>query len=434
MPFSCKGRGFWPSCGGRRMADTAAWLVDRVLPEVPVRQWVLTLPFALRYRLAYDAELTGAVLREFLRAVFAALRRRARRARSVPRGQCGAVAFVQRFGDALNLHVHFHALVLDGVYDARGEGRPEFHALGPPSDAELAGIAARIARRIARELARRGTGPEEEAAAADPLMAEEPWLAALAAASACGRQILGSEAGRPLLRLGDRVDPEELPTDTPLCVRVAGVSLHAAVTVPARDRRRLERLCRYVARPAVASERLSRLDDGRLIYRLKRRWRDGTAAFVFAPEEFVARLAALVPPPRFHLVRYAGVLAPGARLRARVVPEPAERRRPDGAPVAPAPSGGTPAAPGAARAAPPPSRARRPYPWAELMRRVFAVDVLECPRCHGPLKILAAIHPPDTAGAILECLGLPARPPPVAPARRAAAAAAFEPDPDWSRD
>jgi len=309
VPFSCKGRGFCPSCGGRRMADTAAWLVDRVLPEVPVRQWVLTLPFALRHRLAFDAELTAAVLREFLRAVFASLRRRARRACGVARGQCGAVVFVQRFGDALNLHVHFHALVLDGVYDDCGDARPEFHALGPPSDDELAGIAARIARRLARELTRRGLGPEEDPAAADPLASEEPWLAALAAASARGRQILGPEAGRPLLRLGDRVDPEDLPTGTPLCVRVAGVSLHGAVTVPARDRRRLERLCRYVARPAISSERLTRLDDGRLVYQLKRRWRDGTTAFVFEPEEFVARLAALVPPPRSHLVRYAGVLA-----------------------------------------------------------------------------------------------------------------------------
>ena len=65
------------------------------------------------------------------------------------------------------------------------------------------------------------------------------------------------------------------------------------------------------------------------------------------------------------------------------------------------------------------------------MRRVFALDVLERHRCHGPLKILAAIHPPDTAGAILECLGLPARAPPVAPARRVAPAL---PDTDWSRD
>jgi len=95
-------------------------------------------------------------------------------------------------------------------------GRSGFHALGTPSDEELAGIAARTARRIARKLTRRGLGPEEDAAAADPLASEEPWLAALAAASACGRQILGPEAGRPLLRLGDRVDPEDLPTGTPL--------------------------------------------------------------------------------------------------------------------------------------------------------------------------------------------------------------------------
>jgi len=84
---------------------------------------------------------------------------------------------------------------------------------------------------------------------------------------------------------------------TPLCVRVAYISLHAAVTVPARDRRRLERLCRYVARPAVASERLAQLDDVQPIYRLKHRWCEETAAFVFEPEEFVARLAALVPSP-----------------------------------------------------------------------------------------------------------------------------------------
>jgi hypothetical protein len=66
VPFSCKGRGFCPSCGGRHMADTAAHLVDRVFPRVPVRQWVLSLPFTLRYRLAYDARLVGDVLNIFV--------------------------------------------------------------------------------------------------------------------------------------------------------------------------------------------------------------------------------------------------------------------------------------------------------------------------------------------------------------------------------
>ena len=81
LAFSCKGRAFCPSCGGRRMADTAAHWVDCVFPEVPVRQWVLTVPVALRYRMAYDAVLTSAVLREFLRAIFGSLRRRARHGR-----------------------------------------------------------------------------------------------------------------------------------------------------------------------------------------------------------------------------------------------------------------------------------------------------------------------------------------------------------------
>ena len=77
VPFSCKGRGFCASCGGRHMVDTAAHLVDRVFPRVPVRQWVLSIPFTLRYRLAYDARLVGHVLDIFVQGVFGSLRRRA---------------------------------------------------------------------------------------------------------------------------------------------------------------------------------------------------------------------------------------------------------------------------------------------------------------------------------------------------------------------
>ena len=120
VPFSCKGRAFCSSCGGRRMADTAAHLVDRVIPEAPVRQWVLSLPFRLRYRMAYDARLTGDVLRIFVRRVFASLRRRARSRGLTGHLQCGAVTFVQRFGGALNLNVHFHTLVASMVCTMRG--------------------------------------------------------------------------------------------------------------------------------------------------------------------------------------------------------------------------------------------------------------------------------------------------------------------------
>jgi hypothetical protein len=126
------------------MADTAAHLVDRVLPPVPVRQWVLSLPFALRYRLAYDASLVNAVLGCFVRAVLASLRQRARR-RGLRTVQCGAVTFLQRFGDALNLNVHFHSLALDGVYARTQEGSLRFHPLPPPDDAEVARLAGQLA-------------------------------------------------------------------------------------------------------------------------------------------------------------------------------------------------------------------------------------------------------------------------------------------------
>jgi hypothetical protein len=84
VPYSCECRGFCPSCCGRRMADTAAHLVDRVFPEVPVRQCVLSVPFALRYRLAYDSSLVGDVLQIFVRAGFAPILRRGSISRDTP--------------------------------------------------------------------------------------------------------------------------------------------------------------------------------------------------------------------------------------------------------------------------------------------------------------------------------------------------------------
>jgi hypothetical protein len=453
VAFSCKGRGFCPSCGGRRMADSAAHLVDRVLPPVPIRQWVLSVPFALRYRLAYDARLASDVLGVFVRAVFASLRRRARNKWGVARGQCGAVTFVQRFGSALNLNVHFHSLVLDGVYEDDSDGM-RFRPLPPPDDAEVERVACQLARRLVRLLERRGLGPEADASEADPLRGEQPLLAALYAASVAGRVATGPRAGRSVLRRGDRIDVDDLPLlEGERCASVGGVSLHANVAVPARDRRRLERLCRYVARPPLATERLSRMNDGRLLYRLKQRWRDGTTHIVLEPLELLEKLAALVPPPRFHLVRYHGILGPCASARDRVVPARSAGATEDGPPARPARARPPPCArdrntacaadraerrdettsvgrPQASRREPElasaaraeePSAGQAPRPrylsWGELMRRVFAIDVLECPRCGARMRILAAIHAPKATRAILECVELQSRAPPIAPAR-----------------
>jgi hypothetical protein len=92
--------------------ELRAYLVDSVLTEVLIRQWVLTLPYPPRYRCAYDAALTSDILRVFLRALFSALRRRAKSQWDTPRGQCGSVTFIQRFGSALNLNLHFPPPVL----------------------------------------------------------------------------------------------------------------------------------------------------------------------------------------------------------------------------------------------------------------------------------------------------------------------------------
>jgi hypothetical protein len=395
------------------MADTAAHLVDRVLPEAPVRQWVLSLPFGLRYRLAYDARLTRDVLQIFVRRVFASLRRRARLRWPIEDPQCGAVTFVQRFGGALNLNVHFHTLVLDGVYDPRDGMR--FRPLPPPDDDEVARVTRSVARGIARLLERRGFGPDTDAEEIDPLAGDEPLLAALYSASIRLRIATGPRAGQAVLRYGDQIDVEQFPaTRAQRCASIGGISLHANVAVPARDRARLERLCRYAARPPIATERLSRLDDGRLLYELKHRWRDGTTHIGFGPLELLEKLAALVPPPRFNLVRYHGVLAPAARHRARVVPS--GRKQGEEAQPAHSQCGSRPAGGRLSQHEQSGDGQRvRNYSWAELMRRVFEVEVLECPVCRGPMRVLAAIHPPDTTRAILDCLGLPSRSPPVSP-------------------
>jgi hypothetical protein len=402
------------------MSDTAAHLVDHVFPVVPVRQWVLSLPFALRYRMAYDARLTSDVLTVFIRALFGELRRRAHELLGLRSSQCGAVTFVQRWGDALNCNPHFHCLVIDGVYAANGDGGPEFHQLPTPEDEDVLRLTTLVSQRVQSLLERRGIGSDADSQQADPLSQDDPGMAALLASSVRRRIAVGSNAGHGVVRLGDQIDGDTMDAiQGPRCAMVSGFSVHANVYIEARDRVRLERLIRYAARPAVATERLSALPDGRLLYRLKRSWRDGTSAVIFERQDFIAKLAVLVPAPRAHLTRYHGILGPAAKWRPLIVPTGDENgsetplntqpsSQPSTAPTAPVID--------AEPAAQIPCARKRNYTWAELMKRVFLVDVLQCQRCGGPMKILAAIHPPDATRKILECLGLPSRAPPLAPA------------------
>jgi hypothetical protein len=117
FPSRASGAASAPRAAADAWRIQRAHLVDCVLPEVPIRQWVLTLPYPLRYRCAYNARLTSQVLRAFLRALFAEFRRPASAQWNMAQGQCGAVTFIQRFGSALNPNVHYHTLALDDVQE-----------------------------------------------------------------------------------------------------------------------------------------------------------------------------------------------------------------------------------------------------------------------------------------------------------------------------
>jgi ribosomal protein S27E len=155
VAFSCKRRGFCPSCGARRMADSAAMLVDEILPHQPVRQWVLSVPFPLRFLFARNPKVMTKVLGIVYRTIATHLTHKA--GFTNPMVQTGAVTLIQRFGSALNLNIHFHMLFLDGVYTGGSNRLPvRFRRVKAPTRDELTRLTYTIAYRVARYLERQG--------------------------------------------------------------------------------------------------------------------------------------------------------------------------------------------------------------------------------------------------------------------------------------
>lgn len=154
VAFSCKQRGICPSCGARRMAESARHLVEEVFAARPVRQGVLSFPYPLRWLLASKPEAIGPVLGIVQRVIAGGLAGQAGIDRAS--AQCGAVTLVQRFGSALNLNVHLHMLWLDGVYESRADRKPRLQRTREPTSAQLTALAGTIAQRVCRHLVRRG--------------------------------------------------------------------------------------------------------------------------------------------------------------------------------------------------------------------------------------------------------------------------------------
>jgi hypothetical protein len=376
VAFSCKGRGLCPSCNARRMAETAAHLVDHVFPPVPVRQWVLSVPKRLRWYLEREPRAISAVLHILLRVIEAHLRQGSG---AGSHARFAAVSFIHRFGASLNRHVHYHCCVIDGVFEPLDDAGdvPEsvrFRPAAVLTPEAVAAIAEQVRVRVLRWFARSGLIEPEDV-----------------------REMLAWEN--------------------------SGFSLDAAVRVGAHDRAGLERLLRYCARPTFALERLELLDAARVVYRLPRPQRDGATALTLTPLELIDHLAALIPPPRRHRHRYHGVLAPNSPLRAAATAY--------GRDAADDPSA---SAEVAAPAAAPAPNARSParYLWAMLLARLFESLPLVCPNCGADMRIIAFVTEAAPVERILTHIGEPPRPPPITPARGPPAwDDAPESMPDW---
>ncbi|MGH7186023.1 MAG: transposase, partial [Pseudomonadota bacterium] len=246
-----------------------------------------------------------AALRLFLGTVEQCLR--AHSAGAGPAARLGAVAFIHRFGSALNPHLHFHCVVIDGVFEATSAGSVVFHPATGLDGPAIATVQTKVRRRLLQSFVRRGL------LAGDDARAMQAWA------------------------------------------HGGGFSVDAAVRIEASDRPGLTRLLRYGARPPFALERLRQRDAEHLIYENTRPGPGGSGPQILTPLQLIDRLAALIPPPRVHRHRYYGVLAPNSRLRPAVTAMalPAATLAPAAPPGNPAPPADEPAHRRAARSAAP---------------------------------------------------------------------------------
>jgi hypothetical protein len=409
VAFSCKKRGFCSSCGGRRMAECAAHLVDEVFPRVGIRQWVLSFPIPVRFILAKNPKIQARCLTIVHRAITGFIKKKAKKKGLRASVQPGAVTLIQRFGGRLNLNVHYHMLFLEGGYYQTFQG-PRYWWVDPPVDEEICSMVATLASRVVRFLKKQGYFQDEcEFAMPEEEVTQEELFSELQAASVQSRIALGERKGKLVRRLGTMEFADfqaAAQLNGRLCAISNGFSLHAAVYCAPWEREKLEKLCRYIARPAVAEERLQMRSSGDIVLRLKTPYSDRTTHLLFSGLEFVEKLAALIPPPRIHLTRFFGCLAPHAKIRSQIVPRKDDKTKQDSqSPETAIPVSATPA------------KKTHRIGWAELLARVFAIDMKHCHNCGGDLKLIAAILEPSAIKKILGHLGLPDKPPDIAPAR-----------------
>jgi hypothetical protein len=281
-------------------------------------------------------------------------------------------------------------VVLDGTYHEHG-AELTWQPLGHLKTRQVGEVLERTVRRIDKHLRRIGAIGIDHGIDPNPSVSEgvnpqaEPEHK-LAASAVSGQT---PPAGPQWLRGLVPLTPSALEYEKPLCASLDGFTLHAATRAGALDLAGREALLRYVLRPPIAQDRLERRPDGLVRISLKRAYADGTLAVDMDPLSLLCRLATSVPPPRFHTVKYAGVLAPASAWRSRIGPKPpAELTAATDPDLTPKRKGGY-------------------RPWAELLKRTFGVDVLSCPNCQGRMNLVAMLTEPKSIVRFLAKIGEP---------------------------
>jgi hypothetical protein len=416
------------------MAESAIHLCDEVFPEnVLVRQWVLSMPTPLRYMCAKNSGLKDKILKLTNRVIAHAIKE------SVPhfeqdkvrKLEAGAVTLIQRFGGHVNLNIHFHMLHIQGAWeistepkgaDANSKSQVLFRPANNPSDDVVTACVRKIAQGTLKILKRLRLVEKDESGhdVLTPTDDEDP-LSDIQSASTQNKIARGERKGKAVRRLIEQFDEEVLVSEPkitgPLVASYLGFSLHAAVVCPSQNKARLAQLVRYTARPAVAEERLSQKPNGDIHYKLKRPWSDGTTQVVFSALEFLEKLAALVPPPRIHLTRFHGILAPHSKFRALVVPKKMEAAQDQAPGSATCEHEKTLALEGGLDANLPNGLKKRRIAWAKLLSHVFDIDMESCELCGRKMKAISAIMKLEVIIKILNHLGHPPRPPPISTSR-----------------
>jgi len=291
--------------------------------------------------------------------------------------------------------VHFHVLALDGVYVRNSQGDFEFRSLPKPTQSQIAEVASRTTDRVESLLRDRGWLSENEGDSASQEPSEQGGL--FACYELASQSPFHSHGGPSLRAVPDPNEP---------VAEVRGINLHAKQLVDGRDRKQLERLCRYITRPPLAQDRLTELADGRYRLELKSVWKDGTRAVTYDPQQLIARLVAAIPPPRSHMIRYFGVISSHANARSEVVPKAPE----DNGRFHPPPAAGEQTALPFGEEDSHDNVTRKRWSW--LLRHVFAADLEHCPKCSGPMRWKEVALKTSDIARLMIAHGLDAQGPP----------------------